>query len=401
MFKRMSAVFISIVLVVVLAACGSGKSNDNAEPSNAPTASATSPAASESSPAAPADETEDYSVDLNPTTVEGLGPHGEAAELPSVLTLTDEEKQQLKDGNFTAAFVYHMQSNDHNQIKLAAAKQTLEELGVKVVSTTDANFNAQTMISQIESTMALQPDVMIAMPVDPDATASTFREVQKAGTKLVFMENIPTGFQPGTDYTSLINSDSYGNGKAAAEIMAQQIGYEGEVAMVYYDAVFFVTNERDRGFKETIAQYPNIKLVAEYGFADPNRVGEVADGLFANYPNLKGVYASWDEPAESVIASAKSAGMNDVILTTVDLGLNTARMIAEDGFIRGTTTARSYDQGVAEAMAAAYALLGKEAPPYICPPALPVVKSNVLEAYQTAYHKEAPKEIIDAVNRNQ
>ncbi|QTH44185.1 substrate-binding domain-containing protein [Cohnella sp. LGH] len=392
MFRKLSAVCLTALLVFVLAACGSSKSGDSGESSAPAAAEGGSPAASGSSPAG-------QEVNLNPTSVEGVGPNGEKAELPSVLTLTDEEKQKLKDGNFTAAFVYHMQSNDHNQIKLAAAKKTLQDLGVKVVSTTDANFNAQTMIGQIESTIALKPSVMIAMPVDPDATSSAFREVQKAGTKLVFMENVPAGFKPG-EYTSLINSDSYGNGKAAAEIMAQQIGYKGEVAMVYYDAVFFVTNERDRGFKETIQKYPDIKLVAESGFADPNKVGEVADGLFARYPDLKGVYASWDVPAESIIASAKSIGKNDVILTTVDLGLNTARMIAEDGFIRGTTTARSYDQGVAEAMAAAYALLGKEAPSYICPPALPVVKSNVLEAFETAYHKDAPKEIVDVVSKN-
>jgi ribose transport system substrate-binding protein len=394
MIKRSMALCMTVVLGFALAACGNSNSSESSSSpaSSSPAASASAPAASASAPV--------QEVNLNPTSVEGLGPNGEKAELPSVLTLTDEEKQKLKDGKFTAAFVYHMQSNDHNQIKLAAAKALLEELGVKVVSTTDANFNAQTMTGQIESTMALKPNVMIAMPVDPAATASAFREVQKAGTKLVFMENIPTGFKPGTDYTSLINSDSYGNGKAAAEIMAQQIGYKGEVAMVFYDAVFFVTNERDRGFKETIAKYPDIKLVAESGFADPNKVGEVADGLFANYPDLKGVYASWDVPAESVIASAKSIGKNDLIITTVDLGLNTARMIAEDGFIRGTTTARSYDQGVAEAMAAAYALLGKQAPSYICPPALPVVKSNVLEAFKTAYHKDAPKEIVDVVNKN-
>ncbi|WP_134698706.1 substrate-binding domain-containing protein [Ammoniphilus sp. YIM 78166] len=393
MIKKMMALCSTVVLASALAACGSSSQEKPAASSAPPQATDSAPTASVSAPV--------EKIDLNPTTVEGVGPHGEPAALPSALTLTDEEVKKLKEGNFTAAFVYHMQSNDHNQIKLATAKAKLEELGVKVVAVTDANFNAQTMIGNIESTMALKPTVMIAMPVDPDATASAFREVQKSGTKLVFMENIPTGFKPGTDYASLVNSDSYGHGKAAAEMLAQQIGYQGEVASVFYNAVFFVTNERDRGFKETIQKYPNIKLVAESGFADPNRVGEVADGLLANYPNLKGVYTSWDGPAESVIASAKSVGKNDVIITTVDLGINTARMIAEDGMIRGTATARSVDQGIAEAMAAAYALLGKDVPGYICPPTLPVMKENVLESFQLAYHKDAPVEVVDSLKKSQ
>lgn len=396
MTRKIMALCIAFVLAFTLAACADNYAKPSAAQETSESASAASDSETSESASAPAEE-----INLNPTTVEGLGPNGEPATLPSVLTLTDEEKQKLKEGNFTAAFVYHMQSNDHNQIKLAAAKAKLKELGVKVVSTTDANFNAQTLISNIESTMSLKPDVMIAMPVDPEVTASAFREVQKNGTKLVFMENIPNGFKPGEDYAALVNSDSYGHGKAAAQILAQQLGYKGEVAMVYYDMVFFVTNERDRGFKEMIQKFPDIKLVAESGFADPNRVGEVADGLFANYPNVKGVYTSWDAPAESVIASAKSVGKNDVVITTVDLGINTARMIAEDGMIRGTTTARSVDQGVAEAMAAAYALLGKELPAYIVPPTLPVVKENVLEAFKLAYHKDAPPEVVESVNKGQ
>jgi len=385
MRKKLLTLGITVGLSLSLAACGStttsekssGTSNTNDSASTAPV----------------------KKINLNPTTVLGVGPYGEKAVDPSSLTLTAAEKQKLKDGHFKAAFVYHELDNAPNQTKLAAAKAKLEELGVKVVSVTDANFNAQTEISNIQSAMALKPDIMITMPVDPVATASAYRDVEKAGTKLVFMENIPKNFKPGKDYAALVNSDSYGNGVAAADMLAQQIGYNGDVAMVYYDAVFFVTNERDRGFKDEIKKYPNIKLVDKEPFTDQNNVGPIADGLFAKYPNVKGVYASWDIPAEGVIASAKSAGRNDLVITTVDLGDNTARMIAQDGMIRGTSTPRSYDQGLGEAMAAAYTLLGKQVPSYICPPTLPVMKANVLEAYKVAYHKDAPTAVVNALKK--
>ncbi|MEH7336326.1 substrate-binding domain-containing protein [Neobacillus drentensis] len=384
MKKKLLSLGLAVGVTFSLAACASTTTSEKSSETSAKDAAATAPV---------------KEINLNPTEVLGVGPYGEKAVSPSQLTLTDEEKQKLKDGNFTAAFVYHMQSNAPNQVKLAAAKSLLEELGVKVVSVTDANFNAQTEIANIESTMALKPDVMITMPVDPEATASAYKEVAKAGTKLVFMENIPKGFKPGKDYATLVNADSYGNGVAAADMLAKQIGYKGEVASVYYDAVFFVTNERDRGFKDEIKKYPNIKLVAESPFADPNKVGEVADGLLVNQPNLKGVYASWDVPAEAISASAKSAGRNDLVITTVDLGENTARNIAEDGMIQGTAAPRSYDQGIAEAMAAAYALIGKEVPSYICPPALPVMKENVADAFQIAYHKDAPAIVKKALKK--
>ncbi len=338
-------------------------------------------------------------IDLNPTEVLGAGPNGERAASPAEFSLTDEEKEQLKAGNYTAAFCYHIQSDQCNQTKVAAATELLNSVGIEVVSVTDANFKVEKQIADIETTMALEPDVLFVMPVDPDATSETLKNVAASGTKIVFMENIANGMEAGKDYIGCVNSDSYGNGKAAADIMAYQLGYKGEVAMVYYDAAFFVTNERDRGFKETIENdYPNITIVDEVGFADSNKVGEVADGIFANYPEIKGIYASWDIPAQSVIASAKSIGRDDIIITTIDLGDNTARMIASDGIIRGTAAPRSYDQGIAEAMLACYGLLGKEVPSsYVSPPTLPTMKENVLEAYKTTYHlKEAPDWLIEA-----
>jgi ribose transport system substrate-binding protein len=327
-------------------------------------------------------------VNLNPTAVFGKGPNGERAALPSEFSLTEEEKAKLKAGNYTAAFAYHIQSDQCNQTKVKAATEFLNSVGIKTVSVTDANFKAEKQISDIESAMALKPSVLFVMPVDPEAVSKTLKRVAAAGTKIVFMENVAKNMVAGKDYVAIVNSDSYGNGKAAADMMANQLGGKGEVAMVFFDAAFFVTNERDRGFRETVKKdYPDIKIVQEVGFADSNKVGEVADAIFANHPKVKGIYASWDVPAEAVIASAKSVGRTDLVITTVDLSDNSARMIATGGIVRGTAAPRSHEQGLAEAMVGAYGLLGKQPPStYVALPTMPVMKENVVEGYKTMYH---------------
>lgn len=270
----------------------------------------------------------------------------------------------------------------------------LESWGIEVVSVTDANFDAATQTSQIESTMALDPDVLFVMPYDADACASALdANVKGTDTKLIFMENVATGYQAEKDYVGCASSDSYGNGKACADILAKEIGYKGTVAMMYYDLVYPVTNERDRGFRETIEKdYPDIEIVVESGFTDPNDTGTVADAILARYPDVDGVYASWDIPAEGMIASAESVGREDLIITCCDLGDTAAKSIATDGMIRGSGAPRSPEQGEAEALLAAYALLGKEMPStFATPPALPVIQSNVLDAYEISYGVKAPE----------
>jgi len=61
--------------------------------------------------------------------------------------------------------------------------------------------------------------------------------------------------------------------------------------------------------------------------------------------------------------------------------------------VKGLGAQLPYDQGIAEAILAGYALLGKQAPPYVAVPSLKVTKENVLDAWKLVYHKDAPDSI--------
>lgn len=346
------------------------------------------------------DTVKDYpKIDFNSSEVFGISPSGEAAGSLADVQLTEEEKEIIRSGNYTAAFCYHQLDNQVNQSKLAATKAVFEDLNIKVLSETDAQSNADKLVNDLETTLALKPDVLISMPYNPDVTAAAYRKFVDQGTKIIFLENIPTGFEYKKDYWTMTNSDSYGNGKYAADIMAREIGYEGEIAMVYYDADFFTTNERDRAFRETMAaSYPDIKIVGEYGFTSIDVVGASADALFAAYPNVKGVYASWDIPGEDVMASAQAIGRDDLIITTVDLGDYSASLIAKNGIIRGLGCPRAIETGTIEGLAAACALLEKEIPAYIVSASQPVARDNVLEAYKICFNIDPPQAVVDAYN---
>ncbi|MCK9906740.1 hypothetical protein MXD63_42960, partial [Frankia sp. Cpl3] len=101
----------------------------------------------------------------------------------------------------------------------------------------------------------------------------------------------------------------------------------------------------------------------------------------------------WDVPAEGALAAARAAGRNDLAITTIDLGTNVALDIAQGGQIKGLGAQLPYDQGVAEAILAGYALLGKETPAYVAVPAMKVTKENVLDGWKLVYHQEAPDTI--------
>jgi ribose transport system substrate-binding protein len=329
------------------------------------------------------------------------GPNGESPQPASAVTLSDDELAKIKDMHATAALVFHYGGNDWSQAQLEGLKAQFAAMGIEVIAVTDAGFKPEKQVSDIETVMAQKPNIIVSIPTDPVATASAYKAAADAGVKLVFMDNVPAGLKVGQDYVSVVSADNYGNGVASAHLMAKALGMKGDIGLVYHAADFFVTRQRYEAFKKTIADdYPDIKIVAEQGIGGPDFSGDAekaASAMLTSNPSIKGIWAVWDVPAEGVISAARTAGRDDLIITTIDLGENVAIDMASGGFVKGLGAQRPYDQGVTEAMLAGYGLLGKQAPDYVALPALPVSKDNLLDAWQTVYHQEAPAKVKDAM----
>jgi ribose transport system substrate-binding protein len=173
------------------------------------------------------------------------------------------------------------------------------------------------------------------------------------------------------------------------------------VGLIYHEADFFVTRQRWEAFKATVAaDYPGIGIVEEQGITGPDFTGDAekaASAMLTKHPDLDGIWAVWDVPAEGVVAAARTAGRADLVITTIDLGLNVAILIAKGEYVYGLGAQRPFDQGINEAKLAGYGLLGKVAPAYVALPALPVTGANVLEAWETVYHAPPPDDLANVI----
>ena len=272
------------------------------------------------------------------------------------MSLTDEEIEKIKSGNYTAAICLHYGGNDWSASQVKGLTDTFNKLGIKVVATTDANFSAEQQVADIETVMALKPDILISIPTDAVATADAYQRAADAGIRIVFMDNVPQGFKAGKNYVSCVSADNYGNGIIAADLIGEALNGKGKIGVVFYDVDFFVTNQRLEAFEKTMKdKYPDIEVVSKMGFTDTNAASSVADAMLTQNPNIDAIFAHWDVPCEGVLSSLRAGGYNNVKLSTIDLGNNIAKEIAE-GNVLGLGAQLPYDQGVAEATLAAYSL---------------------------------------------
>jgi ribose transport system substrate-binding protein len=331
------------------------------------------------------------------------GPNGEEPATVDATAVTDEQAAEVKAMGLTAAIVMHYGGNDWANAQIDGLNTEFERLGIEVIATTDADFDPATQVSQIETVLIQDPDIIVSIPTDPIATASAYRKAADQGVKLVFMDNVPDGFVAGTDYVSMVSADNYGNGVTSAYLLARSMGGEGQIGVIYHEADFFVTQQRYEGFKDTITkEFPNIEIVQEQGIAGPDFAGDaqgVANAMLTKNADLDGIWAVWDVPAEGVMAAARETGRTDIKIATEDLGTNVAIALAKNQMVVGLGAQLPFDQGKAEADLAALSILGQEVPAYVALSSLPVDHDNVLEAWETVYGSEAPASVRDSYEK--
>lgn len=374
MRRTRAAATLLLALAVVVAGCSTGAEQGGGAPGSADPSGAPSP---------------------GPLT-ETRGPGGEEPTPVGELTLTDAEVAKVRAGDHTAAMLWHTSSDFVNAVQ-AGASDEFARLGIEVVATTDAAFDTAKQQSDVETVMAKRPSAILTLPVDPTSAAQAFRPATEAGVKLVFLSNVPNGYTHGQEYVAVVTDDLFQMGKQAADTLATAIGGKGQIGWIYHDATYYVTNQRDNAFKTVVERdHPGIEIVAEQGIADPARAEEVANAMLAQHPDLDGVYVTWAEPAEGVLAALRNAGNTRTKVVTLDLSEPVALDMVSGGNVAGIVADQAYDLGKAMAVAAAYGLLGKQAPPFLVAPALTVTSDNVTDGWRRALHRDPPATVVKA-----
>ncbi|MDW6026327.1 substrate-binding domain-containing protein [Mesorhizobium sp. BAC0120] len=325
------------------------------------------------------------------------GPNGEKPTPAGTLVLTDAEVQQIKDGKFTAALVWHEMSEYTNAVN-RGAQDELERLGVTVVAQTDAGFDAARQKSDVETVLAKKPSMILSLPVDPATAATVYDPARHAGVKLGFVDNSPAGYVHDKDYVTIVSDDLFQMGNKAGIAMADALGKQGKVGYIFHDADFYVTNQRDGAFKKTIEQdYPDMKIVAEAGMADPARSEEIAQAMVTQHPDLDGIYVTWAEPALSVLAALRAAGNDHTRIVTLDLNEPAALDMVKGGNVAALVADEAYNIGVTLARATAASLIGKKAEPFLVVDSIAVTKDTVKEGWKKSLNTDVPATVAEAM----
>lgn len=308
----------------------------------------------------------------------------------SSISISNQQIELIKQQNLTAAMAWHGASPWISAVSRGAS-DTFEQLGVKVVASTDAQFDPAKQVADLENITALKPNILLSLSVDGTSTKQSYQKAIDAGSQLVLLSNPIPGFVHGKDYVGIVTDDMFGMGKEAAINIRNAFGDKAKIGMIFHDAHYFITNNRDNAFRSEIAKSDGLNIVSEKGFVKEHETSAIASAMLLQHPDLDVIYVSWDAAAEGVIEALRSFGNRDIKVVTHDLGVNNLLDMAMQGNMLATISDRPYVIGATMAKLGALATLGEKAPHFTLVPYDAVTHKNIAEIWQQAFKAPLPK----------
>ncbi len=298
---RLLAVLATVA--VIAAACSS--TGSSAAPSAAASAAAPSAAASEAAPSAAASEA-----------------------APSAAA------KAYKIGYSNGGGV----GNGFREEQVCTAKaEALASGQVAELVTIHRNTDAAGQLQDIRDLIAADVDAIVFNPNSPDALNPALEEAKAAGIPTISVDAYVTN--PDT-YNLYNNQKEYA--KLGATWLFEQLGGKGNVWYTRGIAGNPADSDRDVGFKEALAAYPDIKIVPtdEGVFTnwDPATATQLANEFVSSgaYDDVQGIWTSGMD--SQVVDVIKAAAKPYVPIVGADLGAFVNQLLTEQGLTGAAVT---------------------------------------------------------------
>jgi ribose transport system substrate-binding protein len=137
----------------------------------------------------------------------------------------------------------------------------------------------ESQITVVEDFITRGVSGIVLAPLDNTALRRPVSEATRSGIKVVIIDSSLDS----NDQISYVSTDNYIGGQKAGEHMAKLLNFKGKVAMLRYQEGSASTQQREQGFLDTIAKYPDIKIVSDnqYGGATTETAYKASENLLA------------------------------------------------------------------------------------------------------------------------
>ena len=217
------------------------------------------------------------------------------------------------------------------------AEELSAETGVEVevlyVGSVASDMAEQARV--VEDVIAKGVDAIGISCNDPSGCEDPINKAVAAGIPVMTWDSD----SPESDRFTYLGVDNYEGGKAAGELLVKSMGEEGKVALLTGVPGAFNLEERIRGFKDYVADYPGIEIVSTVYCNDDINLGvQVVEETMQANPDLNGWFfvGLWPLFAErGSMPLWEDAALNKGLVTISFDTLPVELEFLQDGYVQG------------------------------------------------------------------
>ena len=177
-----------------------------------------------------------------------------------------------------------------------------------------ADFDLGKQLSQIEDFVARKVDAIILCPVDSRGVGPGVQAATTAGIP-VFTADIAAENAPVLCH---IASDNIAGGRLAGVYMAKMLNGVGKVAIINQPVITSVL-DRVQGFREALAKFPGIEIVADVnGQGVRDRALQAASDVLQAHQDLQGVFGINDDSALGALDACEQFKRGNIVIVGYD-----------------------------------------------------------------------------------
>ena len=199
------------------------------------------------------------------------------------------------------------------------ARAVADSLGLAlVVQAPEREIDPERQMQIIENLVQRRVDVLAIVPNGSREIVPAVVEANEAGIPVIVVDtrlDSAALARAGGRIVTFIGSDNVDGGRLAGRHLAERLGGRGRVAVIEGIPGHETGDSRLAGFREGIAPYPGIEVVAsQTANWERDQAFNVARNILQAHPDVRGIFAANDIMALGVVEAVAAAGRTRDIL---------------------------------------------------------------------------------------
>lgn len=238
-----------------------------------------------------------------------------------------------KDAQLTIGLMPKLVGIDYFNACERGAKAAASELGIKLVYEGPITNDVSRQAEMLDTWITRKIDAIAVAPNDPHALAPTLKKAMARGIKVLTWD--ADSDEDSRHY--FVNQATYEDiGYGLVEVMAEQIGGQGEVAIVTGSLTAANQNIWMEWMRKRVAEkYSGMTIVTVKPSEEDQKLAfQVSQDLIKAYPNLKGIFGITSISLPGAAQAVRDSGYSGKIAVT---GLSTPKSMSQyvkDGTVK-------------------------------------------------------------------